>query len=661
MSETSPSNNESAIHKVERGDDLAQGRDLAAENRAKLAALFPGLLTEATTADGQTIPAIDADTLRDLVGATVEGDARERFGLSWHGKANARRLALTPSTGTLRPYPGNDESVDWDTTKNVVIEGDNLEVLKLLQKSYAGRVKLIYIDPPYNTGNDFVYKDNFRDPLGQYERYTGQRGEEGEAIVDSKNRESGGRFHTDWLSMIYPRLLLARELMREDGLIFISIDDNEISNLRGVMDDVFGAENFIAHIVWQKKYAPKSDAKYFSESHDFVLVYARQKQKASIVRLPRTSKQNDRYKNLDNDPRGPWKPDNVLRNEARDYAIFPVKLPSGDEVMPPPGTSWRYTKDKFESLIADNRIWFGKDGTARPAYKRFLSEVSDSIPAETIWPYKEAGHNDEASKEVRQLFENSSPFSSPKPVRLIERILSVSTTPSDDIVLDYFAGSGTTGHAVMSQNAADGGNRRYVLVQLPEPVESDKFRNIAEMTKERLRRAGKKVKVEHEGKLGAGELDTGFRVFKLDTANIKAWEAPTTDATEPVAIDDLLEGAVDAVKPGRSDADLLWGAMLNLSLPLDSTIQTHDIEGMTVYAAGACTLLACFAGKIDRATGEKLAGGLAGLIREAGVEGDITVLLRDSAFDGVDAVKVNLVENLRQHVPDKNKVRVLSI
>jgi adenine-specific DNA-methyltransferase len=657
MSDSSPFE---SIHKIERGDDVAQGRDLAAENLAKLAELFPGLLTESTTADGQTIPAIDADALRDLVGATVETESREKFGLSWHGKAAARRLALTPSTGTLRPCPGDDESVDWDTTKNVMIEGDNLEVLKLLQKSYAGRVKVAIIDPPYNTGNDFVYRDNFRDPLGQYEKYTGQRGDDGEALVDTKNREGGGRFHTDWLNMIYPRLLLARELLREDGLIFITIDDNEISNLRAVMDDVFGGENFIAHVIWQKKYAPKSDAKYFSESHDFVLVYARQKKKASIVRLPRTSKQNDRYKNPDDDPRGPWKPDNVLRNEARDYAIFPVRLPSGDEVMPPSGTSWRYTKEKFDALIADNRIWFGKDGTARPAYKRFLSEVSDSIPAETIWPYKESGHNDEASKEVRQLFDNNSPFSSPKPVRLIQRILSVSTTDADDIVLDFFAGSGTTGHAVMAQNVVDGGNRRYVLVQLPELVENEDFDNIAEMTKERLRRAGKKLRDENPIWVEQG-ADTGFRVFKLDTANVKAWEAPTTDTLEPGEINTLLEKSVDGVKLDRSEEDLLWGAMLNLGLPLDGTIEQHDINGMTVYAAGACTLLACFAKSIDRKSGEALAGGLADLIKQSGVEGDVTVLLRDSAFDGDDAVKVNLVENLRQHAPDPDKVRVLSI
>jgi len=669
---------DTAIHKIERGDDVAQGRDLAAENRARLAALFPGLLTEAVADDGSTIPAIDADALRDLVGATVESDSsggREKFGLSWHGKAAARRLALTPSTGALRPCPGDDESVDWDTTKNVVIEGDNLEVLKLLQKSYAGQVKLIYIDPPYNTGKDFVYKDNFRDPLGQYERYTGQRGEDGEALVNKENRDSGGRFHTDWLNMIYPRLLLARELLREDGVIAISIDDEEQQRLRSVCDELFGEENFVATIMWQKRYVSNVTAKYFSDMHDFVHIYARNIAHIEVADWDRTEEQLKAYKNPDNDPRGIWRAQDLSASKVYKAGTFTITGPTGETFSPPPNRYWRCNEEQFQKWKEENRIWWGVNKDARPMLKAFLSESERGLKPHTWWSYSFAGHNKEATLEVKELFDGNAPFDTPKPVKLLSRLLD-SFHDGNSIILDFFAGSGTTGHAVMAQNAADGGDRRYVLVQLPEPISGagrDDYPTIAELTKERLRRAGRKIREEHEGKLAAatsGGLDTGFRVFKLDTANVKAWEAPTTDALEPGQIETLLQENVDGVKLDRTDEDLLWGAMLNLGLPLDGRVQTHEIDtpggGMTVYVAGAGTLLACFAKSIDRDAGEALAGGLANLIKEAEVEGDVTVLLRDSAFGtgsggGDDAVKVNLVENLRQHAPDPDKVRVLSI
>ena len=632
------------IEKLEPGVPESQSADLTAANLAQLRALFPELVTE-----GPKGPAINVDVLKSLVGDATVTDADEKYGLNWHGKRAARQLALTPSTGTLRPCP--DESVDWDTTQNLMIEGDNLEVLKLLQKSYAGKVKLIYIDPPYNTGSDFVYPDSFKDSLQNYMELTGQV-EGGRKI--SSNTDASGRFHTDWLNMIYPRLRLARSLLCDSGLIFISIGDAEVANLRAVCDEVFGGENFVASIIWQKKYGPKSDAKHFSESHDFVLVYARSIEAAKIVRLPKSDKQNDRYTNPDNDSRGPWKAGDVLRNEARDYAIFPVRLPSGREVMPPPNTSWRYTKEKFSELIADNRIWFGKDGDARPAYKRFLSEVSDTIPAETIWLHSDAGHNDAAKKELRAIFNEQAPFDTPKPVKLLERILAVGTSPGeDDLVLDFFAGSGTTAHAVFAANVADGGRRRFILVQLPEPLDSEskeqgpaasfcdaigRPRTIAEITKERVRRAGS----THKTEAGLFESDFGFRVFKLDTSNITAW-APKRDDLASALFDHL-----DHVVPDRSDDDLLYELLLKLGLDLCVPIESQTIAGKSVKSIGGGVLMACLEPQITVAEAEPLALGMVAWMRAQQPAGDVSCIFLDSAFEN-DVAKTNLAAILEQH------------
>lgn len=622
----------------------SQSADIVADNIAQLKALFPELITE-----GANGAAINVDVLKALVGDQAITDADEKYGLTWHGKKKARQIALTPSAGTLRPCP--DESVDWESTQNLMIEGDNLEVLKLLQKSYAGKVKLIYIDPPYNTGNDFVYPDNFQDNIKNYLELTSQL-ECGLKI--SSNTEASGRFHTDWLNMIYPRLRLARTLLSETGMIFISIGDTEVANLRAVCDEIFGGENFVATLIWQKKYGPKSDAKHFSESHDFVVVYARSIESATVVRLPKSDKQNDRYKNPDNDPRGPWKASDVLRNEARDYAIFPVRLPSGREVMPPPNTSWRYTKEKFDELIADNRIWFGKDGDARPAYKRFLSEVSDSIPAETIWMHTDAGHNDAAKKELRALFDEQAPFDTPKPIKLLERIIAVGTTPSsDELVLDFFAGSGTTAHAAFRLNAEDGGKRRFILVQLPEPLDCDskeqgpaasfcdsirRPRTISEITKERLRRAAINVKAENP--LCAG--DTGFRVFKLDTSNIRAWNPTTGDLAA-----DLLAHQ-DHIVDGRTEVDLLYELLLKLGLDLCVPTEERTIANKTVYAVGGGVLISCLAESLTMDDVEKLADGIVAWRQELAPAGDTTCVFRDNAFAD-DVAKTNLSAILAQH------------
>ena len=411
-----------------------QSMNITEDNICKLKSLFP----EAFNEDG-----IDFDVLKQLLGKNID-DKEERYGLNWHGKRQARQLALTPSSGTLRPC--KDESVDWYNSKNLMIEGDNLEVLKLLQKSYSGKVKLIYIDPPYNTGKDFVYPDNFQDNMKNYLEITGQI-ENGKKI--SSNIEKGGRFHTNWLNMIFPRLHLARNLLTEDGVIFISMDDSEIDNLKKICSEIFGDDNFIANIVWQKKYSPQNDATYFSDMHDHILVYAKNAKLAknqekgwSIDLLPRTDSQNKAYKNYDNDPRGEWKAGDLsvkTYSKANDYEIT---TPSGRIVSPPAGTCWRVSQERFEELVNDNRIWFGQDGNNVPAIKRFLSDVQDGIVPTTWWTYQEVGHNQEGKQELKKIMKGDDIFfDTPKPVKLIKRILDLATNKDKNaIVLDFFAG-----------------------------------------------------------------------------------------------------------------------------------------------------------------------------------------------------------------------------
>ena len=624
------------MKKLTAADPETKSPDLAAANLAALRALFPELVTE-----GPGGVAVNLDVLKQLVGDRTVTDAEEKYGLNWHGKRKARQIALTPSTGTLRPCP--EDSVDWDTTQNLMIEGDNLEVLKLLQKSYAGKVKLIYIDPPYNTGKDFVYPDNFQDNIKNYLELTGQTGEGGKKL--SSNTEASGRFHTDWLNMMYPRLKLARNLLREDGVIFISIDDGEVANLRQFMDEVFGPENFVANVIWQKKYAVSSDAKGIPAMHDHILVY----QKSEAFKpnmLPRTEKQDAIYKNPDNDPRGLWRPDNLTRNEYRERDCYPITSPKTGEVFyPPKGASWRHPREEVERMIAENRIWFGLDGHSRPAPKRFLTEVRQGIVASAWWPFSEVGHNDESKKELMKLFDGESPFDTPKPTRLIERMLQIATTAAaDDLILDFFGGSGTTAHGTFSTNVSDGGKRRFIMVQLPEPTERKEYPTIADITKERLRRAGKKIREENP--LFAGDL--GFRVFKLASSNIQAWEPDRAKLAES------LEASIDHLKTDRTEQDILFELLLKLGLDLCVPIETKTMATHEVHSIGAGTLLVCLSKSIPATEVEALALGIVAWHHQLAPSAadkkarDTSLVFRDSAFAN-DVAKTNLTAILHQH------------
>lgn len=628
------------IQKIEAHSPEAQSANLVADNIEKLKALFPELLTE-TVVNGQTSAALNIDVLKALVGDATVTDSDEKYGLNWHGKRKARQIALTPSTGTLRP--AKDESVDWDTTQNLMIEGDNLEVLKLLQKSYAGKVKLIYIDPPYNTGKDFVYPDNFQDNIKNYLELTGQT--EGGAKISS-NTDASGRFHTDWLNMIYPRLKLARNLLKSDGVVFVSIADHEIHNLRAVMNEVFGEENFIAAVIWQKVFSPKNSARHFSEDHDYIVVYAKNAETWVPRLLPRTEEMEARYANPDDDKRGPWTSGDLSARNFYGEGTYPVTCPSGRVIDgPPPGTYWRVSKAKFDELDADNRIWWGADGGNMPRLKRFLSEVKSGRVPQTLWTYGDVGHTQEAKKELIATvdFPNSDVvFDTPKPTRLLRRILQIATAPdSQDLVIDFFAGTGSTMDAVFQQNAEDGGNRRCVLVQLPEPLtggESAGWTSIADITKARLVGAGKRLRAADATKAG----DVGFRVFKLDTSNIRAWK-PNGNDLKTSLFDNL-----EHIEPERSNDDVLYEVLLKLGLDLCVPMEAQQIAGKTVHSIGGGALMTCLDAHIGVADAEGLALGMTQWREAQGTATETTAVFRDSAFEN-DVAKSNLAAILEQH------------
>lgn len=594
--------------------------DIVAENLSAMRALFPEVFTE---------DHVDFDALRDVLGDYVE-DRQERYSFSWHGKAAARRIAQTPSTGTLLPMV--DASLDWDVSRNLFLEGDNLEVLKLLQKSYYGRVKMIYIDPPYNTGNDFIYPDRFEDNLSTYLRYTGQVTDEGLKV--STNTESSGRFHTNWLNMMFPRLRLARNLLCDQGVIFISIDDSEVANLRKMCDEVFGEENFVAHITWQRAYSPVNLKKTFSPNHDFILCYAKSMDCVDIKGLKRSDDANARYSNPDNDPRGPWKSSDLSVGPATPEKIYEITTPSGRKVMPPHGYCWRLTRERFDEFVADNRIWFGPNGTAVPSIKRFLSEVKDRVTPMTLWPREEVGDSQEATRELKAIFDGKAYMDYPKPVRLMKRLLEL-TTGDNDLVLDFFAGSATTGHAMLELNAEDGANRRFIMVQLPEPLDpksdawAEGYRTIADIGRERLRRVAKSLR--SDGATG----DLGFRAFSLSSSNIAEWDASSDDLER-----DLLN-SVDNMKADRSESDLFYELLLKYGLGLSVDVDTVELAGSSAFVTAGGGLVAVTGDEVA----EQIADALVSLRDEAKPE-VMRVVFRDGAFAD-DVAKTNIVQRLR--------------
>ena len=571
--------------------------NLADENYKKLAALFPNAVTETIDeATGEVVRAIDKDVLMQEINTRVVDGREERYQFTWPDKKKAVLAANAPISATLRPIKADSVGKDgtpggWDS-ENLYIEGDNLDVLKLLRETYLGKVKMIYIDPPYNTGNDFVYEDDFAEDTDSYMGRSGQYDEQGNQLV--QNTDSNGRFHTDWLNMIYPRLRVAKDLLTDDGVIFISIDDNEDENLRKCCDEVFGEQNFIAQLIWERAYAPKNDARFISNSHDYVLMYARDINNFTIGRLLRTEEANARYQNPDNDPRGVWKPSDLSVKTYNAACDYPITAPSGRVIEPPAGRCWSLSKNAFLERLHDNRIYFGADGNSVPCMKRFLTELKyDGMAPTSIMFYKDVGHSQEGAKEVTTLMD-AGVFDGPKPVRLLIRLLTLANLNDDSLVLDFFSGSATTAHALMQYNAEKGKHRKFITVQVPE--ETDKsgtaykagYKNICEIGKERIRRAAKKIR-EDAGLTLTQDFDGGFRCLRLDSSNMQDVYY-TPDAMRQ----NLLSFTTDNIKPDRTPEDLLFQVMLELGVLPSSTIAETEIDGKRVFDVADGFLLACF-------------------------------------------------------------------
>ena len=582
---------------------------------------------------------IDFERLRTEWSADLIEPDVESYNFTWVGKNAAIAEANKKIRKTLRPVKA--DSKDWENTQNLYIEGDNLDVLKLLQESYQRKVKMIYIDPPYNTGNDFVYCDDFTLGCEEYIEKKGQCDiETNERLF--RNTETNGRFHSDWCSMIYPRLKIARDLLSDDGVIFISIDDNEQANLKKICDEVFGEENYIQEIVWIKKFSPQNDAKYFSSNHENVLCYAKSKNAFKRNLLPLTDEIKNRYKNLDNDPRGPWTSGDCTIGRLTEKDYYPITTPSGREVYPAQGNVWRFSRETFKQLMEDNRLWFGEKGDNMPRVKRFLSETNQGIVPISVWSYKEVGHTQSASQDLKKLFEDKDFFDYPKPVNLLKKMVYLATG-KEDIILDFFSGSASMAHAVMQLNAEDGGNRKFIMVQLPEATDEKSeaykagYKNICEIGKERIRRAGDKIMSEHPD----AKIDTGFRVFRLDDTNMKDVYYKPADTAQ----DSLLD-MVDNIKPDRTDMDLLFGAMLERGLTLDMPVEEVQSNGITYYVVNNSDLIACFAENIPES-----------VIHEIANRRPLQALFRDSSF-AESKDKINLTE-IFKNVDSNIKVCVL--
>ncbi len=602
-----------------------RSHDIAEDKRQELLRLFPEIRTEGDR--------LDFDRLKLALGESVDV-GKERYGMNWPGKAECFNAIQTSSLGTLLPCP--EQSVNFESTENLVIEGDNLEVLKLLQKPYLGKVKMIYIDPPYNTGNDFIYPDDYAESLQTYLEYTGQVDAAGRKF--GTNSDADGRFHSKWLNMMYPRLYLARNLLCEHGVVFISIDDNEFENLRRICNEIFGEENFIATVIWQKNYAPKNSARHFSEDHDYIVIYARNAALWQPELLPRTEEQDAVYKNPDNDPRGVWRPNNLAARNYYSKGTYAIRCPGGRLIEgPPKGSYWRVSEEKFGELDRDGRIWWGEDKNNVPAPKIYLTEVKQGRVPQTLWFYNDVGHTQDAKRELMEFvkFENTdNVIDSVKPSALIRRMLQIATKVDEaDIVLDFFGGTGSTGHAVLVQNAEDKGNRRFILVQLPEPLtqKEKELATIADITKERVRRVIRKLDDEDAARLGIQSIekqDRGFRVFKLDESNLKPWNAAVPHAAP--ALERQLELHVSHLREGRTEQDILYEILLKSGYPLTTPVETVALAGKVVHSVAGGQLLICLERKLTLE-----------LIRAMAERKPERVVCLDEGFAGNDQLKTN--------------------
>ena len=608
------------------------------EQKLKLKQLFPHVFNE---------DQIDFEKLRLTLGDEVD-TGLERYGMTWPGKAECMGIIRQPSIATLKPC--KEESVNFDDTENLFIEGDNLEVLKLLQKSYYGKVKMIYIDPPYNTGKEFIYPDKYSETLDTYLAYTGQVDDKG--IKFSTNTDTDGRYHSKWLNMMYPRLFLARNLLRDDGVIFISIDDNEVKNLRELCDEIFGEDNFVANVVWQRAFSPKNDSKYLSENHDHILIYAKNILLFDVGLLDRTEEANERYSNPDNDPRGNWVSGDLTVKTYSEKYDYPITAPSGRVINPTHGSCWRISKEKLEELKEDNRIWFGSDGNNVPRLKRFLSEVQDGMVPTTLWLHSEVGHNQEGRQELKKLFDDKGFFDGPKPVRLINRVLKVANVNNTDIILDFFSGSSTTAHAVLDLNKQDNCNRKFIMVQLPEPCDENSeaykagYKNIAEIGKERIRRVIKQIEAEQkqnpaqttskDESTEKHELDLGFKVFKLDKSNFNIWDGAIEDDTTVEDITKQLKLIIENIDPYSSEDDILYELLLKSGFQLTTSVNEIELAGKKVYSIENDALLIC----LDRELNKEV-------ITEMAKKEPARVICLDEGFSGNDQLKTNAVQIMK--------------
>lgn len=620
------------MKKISPHDLLSQ--DVINHNIIQLKNIFPEVFAENK---------LDLTVLSQLLGSDIVDDQKGRFGLNWAGKAAARQCALEPSKGTLRPAP--TDSMNWEQTEHLFIEGDNLEVLKLLQKSYSNSIKMIYIDPPYNTGNEFIYPDKFSDTLDTYLRYTDQKDESG--FDKTSNKESSGRFHTNWLNMMYPRLKVARTLLKTDGVIFISIDDHEFANLKLLCDEIFGEENFYCTFVWQRRSGAMDSVDNTSIDHEYILCYGKNKDKLNGV-----TRSFEKYANPDGDPRGPWIADNLSAGKAGGDVYYPIEDPNtGNQFYPPSGRYWPYNRQTMKQKIAEGRVIFPKASTGRPMLKRFKNEAKfDTVPVSSLMRKqgtKGIGNaiyfdlNTQGTKEVQALL-GGKLFSHPKARTIIKSLASQALTSKEDIVLDFFAGSSTTAHAVLEMNTEDNGRRRFIMVQLPEECDSNSeaykkgYVNIAEISRERIKNVINEIKTNNS------EIDLGFKTFKLDKSNFKEWDSKTKNIDQHVLDNE------EHFVPGRTSQDVLYELLLKRGIDLVAPIEECSIAGKKVFCVGFGVLFVCLDKKIKREEIEVLAQGIADRRNELAPDAETQVVFRDSAFEN-DVAKVNMTAILDQN------------